>query len=192
MARTSAFDKEAAIQNARSVFWSKGFEATSIPELENATGLSRSSIYNSFGSKRGLFDAAVNSYLNEIVRPRLRPLLQDPVPSQALGDYLRGLAAVFAKPESLPAAHGCLLINTASAPIAAENEIAAIISAYREELDEAMGRGLHALRPDLSVERHALLSDTITGLVVAAFALVRISPSEAVRLLQCAENLLED
>lgn len=192
MARTSAFDKEKVIQSARSVFWSRGFEATSIPELESATGLSRSSIYNSFGSKRGLFDAAVDSYLNEIVRPRLRPLLQDPVPSHALQDYLRGLAAAFAKPESLPAAHGCLLINTASAPIAAENDVAAIISAYREELDGAVGRGLKAVRPELSSERHALLSDTITGLVVAAFALVRISPGEAVRLLQCAENLLED
>ncbi|MGX1590539.1 TetR/AcrR family transcriptional regulator [Glutamicibacter sp. NPDC055491] len=191
MARTSAFDKEKAIQNARSVFWSKGFEATSIPELENATGLSRSSIYNSFGSKRGLFDAAVDSYLNDIVRPRLRPLLQDPVPSQALGDYLRGLAAVFAKPESLPAAHGCLLINTASAPIAAEPQIAQVIAAYRQELHEALCRGLHASCPELPRDRQRLLADTITGLVVAAFALVRIAPSEAVRLLQCAENLPE-
>ncbi|MEZ5189149.1 MAG: helix-turn-helix domain-containing protein [Microbacterium sp.] len=44
-----------------------------IPDLEKATGLSRSSIYHSFGSKRGLFDAAVDTYLDQIVRPRLLP-----------------------------------------------------------------------------------------------------------------------
>ncbi|MDD0859753.1 TetR/AcrR family transcriptional regulator [Arthrobacter alpinus] len=45
-----------------------------LPDLERATGLSRSSIYHAFGSKRGLFDAAVASYLSEIIRPRLQPL----------------------------------------------------------------------------------------------------------------------
>jgi AcrR family transcriptional regulator len=192
MARTSAFDKETAIQNARSVFWSKGFEATSIPELENATGLSRSSIYNSFGSKRGLFDAVVDSYLNEIVRPRLKPLLTEDVSSSALEDYLSSLAAVFSKPESLPATHGCLLINTASAPLAAESEVASVIRSYRNELHNALSAGLGAAHPELSPSRHLLLADTITGLVIAAFTLVRIAPAEAIRLLVCAEKLIAE
>ena len=64
---------------ARTVFWEHGFEAASLPALERATGLNRSSIYHGFGSKRGLFDAAVASYLDEVVRPRLRPLVQDDV-----------------------------------------------------------------------------------------------------------------
>ncbi|MGO3762370.1 MAG: TetR/AcrR family transcriptional regulator, partial [Glutamicibacter arilaitensis] len=176
MARTSAFDRAQVIQNARSIFWSKGYETSSIPELESATGLSRSSIYNSFGSKRGLFDAVVDSYLNEIVRPRLQPLLAGNVSPSALEEYLSSLAEVFAKPESLPAAHGCLLINTASAPLAADPEVASVISGYRDELHQALDRGLHAARPELSGERRGVLAEAITGLVVAAFALVRISP----------------
>ncbi|MGO2079945.1 TetR/AcrR family transcriptional regulator [Glutamicibacter arilaitensis] len=190
MARTSAFDRAQVIQKARSIFWSKGYETSSIPELESATGLSRSSIYNSFGSKRGLFDAVVDSYLNEIVRPRLQPLLAGNASPSALEEYLSSLAEVFAKPESLPAAHGCLLINTASAPLAADPEVASVISGYRDELHQALDRGLHAARPELSGERRGVLAEAITGLVVAAFALVRISPHEAVRLLHCAENLL--
>lgn len=111
MARTLAFDSITVIKSARSLFWAKGFEAASIPDLEAATGLSRSSIYNSFGSKRGLFDAAVQSYLDEIVRPRLQPLMAERVSASALAEYLDGLITVFSQPEALPTSNGCLLIT---------------------------------------------------------------------------------
>lgn len=192
MARTLAFDRTQVVQNARSIFWSRGYEAASIPELELATGLSRSSIYNSFGSKRGLFDAAVDSYLEEIVRPRLQPLRESKVSQDALENYLSGLAQAFARPESLSAANGCLLINSASAPIAADENMALVITAYRNELQDAMHHGVTAARPELPEQRQILLADTITGLVVASFALVRITAQEAVHLLHCAKNLLKD
>ncbi|MCW4464981.1 TetR/AcrR family transcriptional regulator [Glutamicibacter sp. MNS18] len=191
MARTLAFDRKVAVQGARTVFWSKGFEASSIPELEEATGLSRSSIYNSFGSKRGLFDAAVHSYLEEIVRPRLRPLLAADVEPSALGRYLDSLAVALGHPGSLPAANGCLLVNSANSPISADEAVSAVVGAYRQEMHDALGRGLGAARPDLDAARHALLTDTVTGLVIAAFALVRVSRTEAVRLVRCAAELVD-
>ena len=54
MARTQGFERDAVVRAARTVFWRRGFEDTAVPDLEEATGLSRSSIYNAFGSKRGL------------------------------------------------------------------------------------------------------------------------------------------
>lgn len=192
MARTLAFDRSQVIKNARSVFWSKGFEAASVPELEAATGLSRSSIYNSFGSKRGLFDAAVDSYLEEIVRPRLQPLLTPKVTTTAVTEYLQGLAAVFSRPESLPANHGCLLINTANTPIAEDAGVSHIIEEYRAELQAALHRGISAALPGADESRVAMLSTAITGLVVASFTLVRITPKEAVQLLQTAQLLLDE
>ncbi|WP_283116788.1 TetR/AcrR family transcriptional regulator, partial [Corynebacterium stationis] len=95
MSRTAAFDKQAAIKAARDVFWRDGYAETALPALEKATGLNRSSIYNTFGSKRGLFDAAVDNYLEEVVRPRLRPLLVDAVSPTALTDYITGLGHAF-------------------------------------------------------------------------------------------------
>jgi AcrR family transcriptional regulator len=74
MGRTRAFAEIDVVRAARGVFWNRGYEETSLPDLEAATGLNRSSIYHSFGSKRGLFDAAVESYLDDVVRPRLEPL----------------------------------------------------------------------------------------------------------------------
>ncbi len=94
MGRKRSFDADEAVRAARSVFWSNGYEGASLPDLEAATGLNRSSIYHTFGSKRGLFDAAVDSYLNEGIRPRLRVLLEDPVPPDAVRTYLTGLRII--------------------------------------------------------------------------------------------------
>ena len=74
MARPRSFDTATAVRAARQVFWTRVSEATSLPDLEAATGLRRSSLYQAFGSKRGLFDAAVASYLDEVVRPLLAGL----------------------------------------------------------------------------------------------------------------------
>lgn len=99
MARPRSFDTEAVARAARQVFWARGFEATSLPDLEAATGLGRSSLYQAFGSKRGLFDAAVASYLDEVVHPLLadlEPQADSPVAPTALADYLGRLAAALA------------------------------------------------------------------------------------------------
>ena len=55
MGRTRKFDERQALVAAMRVFWEKGYEATSIQDLEDAMGLKRTSIYHAFGNKRALF-----------------------------------------------------------------------------------------------------------------------------------------
>ena len=62
MARPRQFDEERAVEAAMRAFWSAGYEATSTQDLCDATGLGRSSIYNTFKSKRDLFDKALGRY----------------------------------------------------------------------------------------------------------------------------------
>ncbi|MBL0886943.1 TetR/AcrR family transcriptional regulator [Myceligenerans indicum] len=191
MARTPAFEREVVVRSARSLFWEHGYEDTSVPALENATGLSRSSIYNAFGSKRGLFDAVVQSYLDEVIRPRLRPLCEDVVAPGAITEYLQGLGRALKGVGSMSAVNGCLLINAAGAPIAHDAQIARVIDEYREELRTAFARGVDARLPAVPGQDRDRLTDVVTGLVVAAFALVRIAPAEAARSLRAAEELVE-
>ncbi len=54
MARPIEFDREEAIAKAMALFLQKGYEATSIEDLTRALGISRASLYNSFGDKRAL------------------------------------------------------------------------------------------------------------------------------------------
>jgi len=186
MGRTLAFDRDTAVRAAREVFWHFGYAEASLPALEEATGLSRSSIYNSFGSKRGLFDAAVQSYLNEVIRPRLHPLQQAPVQRGALLEYLDGLRDAFSRAAGPP---GCLLVNTAGTPLAADNEVARVITDYRIELRTAIGNGVSAYLAgaDADVER---LADAVTDLVIAAFALVRVAPDVATHTLVTARETI--
>ncbi len=62
MARHKAFDETEALGAAMHTFWAKGYEGTSLQDLEAATGLTRTSIYNAFGNKRDLFEKAVIHY----------------------------------------------------------------------------------------------------------------------------------
>ena len=62
MPRSIAFDPEEILDRAMDVFWEKGFEATSLPDIERATGLNRSSLYNTFGSMRDVYYAALDGY----------------------------------------------------------------------------------------------------------------------------------
>lgn len=190
MGRTQSFDTAEVVRAARGVFWAHGYEAAALPELEKATGLSRSSIYHAFGSKRGLFGAAVTSYLNEVVRPRLAPLTGDTVAPGALEEYLTGLRAALLRADTLPGTSGCLLVNSAGAPIGQDDEVARVVAGYRAELRVALGNGVSARLPRLPESEQGTLADACTGLVVAAFALVRVDPAQAAASLDTARALL--
>ena len=61
------------------VFWSKGYEAASLDDLCKVTGLSRSSLYATFGSKRDLLLRSVDRYVEQR-NPRIAEILARPLP----------------------------------------------------------------------------------------------------------------
>ncbi|MFD7506866.1 TetR/AcrR family transcriptional regulator [Streptomyces sp. NPDC059850] len=61
--RPRTFDLEAVLEAAMLLFWEQGYEATSLAQLREATGLSSASLYGAFGSKEGLFEQAVQHYI---------------------------------------------------------------------------------------------------------------------------------
>lgn len=62
MPRTAIFNREEVLDKAKHAFWLKGFNGTSMQDLVDATGLNRSSIYNSFGSKMELYQQTLRKY----------------------------------------------------------------------------------------------------------------------------------
>ena len=60
--RPRGFDSNAVVEGALDLFWEKGYRSTTTRELETRLGLSQSSIYNAFGSKAGLMEAALDRY----------------------------------------------------------------------------------------------------------------------------------
>lgn len=78
MARHQKFSRDEALQSAMLLFWEKGFDRTSMEALTQVTAMSRSSIYNTFGSKEGLFMEALAQYASMKSRLREGALAQAP------------------------------------------------------------------------------------------------------------------
>lgn len=62
MPRIEVFDRVQVLEKVRDLFWSKGFNGTSMQDLVDVTGLNRSSIYNSFGNKKALYEMVLKQY----------------------------------------------------------------------------------------------------------------------------------
>ena len=63
MARPREFDENEALDRALTAFWARGYDATSIGDLVEATGVGRASLYAAFGDKEGLFRRVMGRYL---------------------------------------------------------------------------------------------------------------------------------
>lgn len=95
------------LKKAVSVFWEKGCDATSVSELIKATGLNSASLYKEFGSKEGLYEAALEAYREQELEPALRLLIGEPN-MKGLDLFFKGLMGNAMS----PVFHGCLMMNT--------------------------------------------------------------------------------
>ncbi|MEM9332712.1 MAG: TetR/AcrR family transcriptional regulator [Pseudomonadota bacterium] len=108
MARPRTFNEDEIIEKAMFAFWKQGYEATSIGDLETATGISRISIYNAFGDKEGLFLKALSKY---------HQIAYDFFNEEFVNGGLRSISELFEgiasdKPNDAPQRFGCMLVNT--------------------------------------------------------------------------------
>ncbi|MGH1556548.1 TetR/AcrR family transcriptional regulator [Streptomyces sp. L7] len=83
MARPREFDTEAAVEAAMVAFRRRGFAGTSVQDLVDATGVGRGSLYAAFGSKEGLYRAALDRYSQMYASP-LVDALRSGAPARAL------------------------------------------------------------------------------------------------------------
>jgi TetR/AcrR family transcriptional regulator, transcriptional repressor for nem operon len=109
MAGVKQFDRDEVLDRAMTLFWTRGYEATSIQELVEATGVNRGSIYGTFGDKRGTFLAVVDHYL-ETVGNSLAEELSDPDPRRAIERMFDSIIRRTSDPR-FP--RGCLITNSA-------------------------------------------------------------------------------
>lgn len=109
MARPREFDEAKVLDAAVQCFWSRGYEATSIRDLIERTGLTGASLYNAFGDKRALFQRAFDHYIEAGVVDRIRRCEQM-APRVAIGAFF---GEVLDRSLDDREHKGCMLVNTA-------------------------------------------------------------------------------
>lgn len=108
MARPREFDETAVLNAATDLFWKRGFEATSIRDLADHTGLTTASLYNAYGDKRALYKRVLERYAENALVGCAQCLA-----TRASG--IRAIEAFFAALTKDTAADpdrkGCLVVN---------------------------------------------------------------------------------
>ncbi|TFD53286.1 TetR/AcrR family transcriptional regulator [Cryobacterium sp. Hh11] len=188
MGRLQTFDSGVVVQAARNLFWDKGFDGASLADLEAATGVGRSSLYHAFGSKRGLFDAAVTDYLETVIRPRLAGLRSGATDASALLDYFDGLTRATARQAPYSAQTGCLLVNCAAGLAAHDEPTRAVVEGYRIELTDALRHALESAAAQSAAESVDERVRTLASLSLSAMLVARVNRDEAIALLNTASN----
>lgn len=172
MSRPKEFEVSPTLDVVLDSFWSRGYEATSMSDLENATGLSRSSLYSTFGNKRQLFDAALARYKEQTVEPTLSALESLTAGIDELVGYFSTLSATFRSEPAL-AVRGCLIVNT-MVELAAQDEAARkVTSSHFARVQGAIENGLKGMGKmtgkDLHLEARRITTSVMGALVIAHF-----------------------
>lgn len=141
MPKAISFDRSIVIEKATKLFWKKGFHATSMQDLVDATGLNRSSLYNSFGDKHDLFEACLIEYQNWQSKTLSKSFDRELSPLESIRDFffqiLKGI-----KEDSDH--KGCLLSNCATELSNSDPKIQEILVANKEATLELFEKKLKA------------------------------------------------
>src|SRR5689334_17227810 len=109
--RPRSFDADRALDRALKVFWAKGYEGASMPDLTRAMGINRPSLYAAFGNKESLFKKALERYA---AGPAcyVRRALEQPTARAVAEHLLDGAVDMLTNPKN---PRGCLAVHGALA-----------------------------------------------------------------------------
>ena len=135
MARTKDFDEDEVLKKAVRLFWDKGYNGTSMQDLVDGLGISRSSLYDTFGDKHQLYLKALDNYRQgyagqlctltreaESTKQAIRGLLQLVV-NDLLGDEQR---------------KGCFMVNAGIEMANHDEQVNQLICDTGQQLEQAI------------------------------------------------------
>lgn len=147
MPRPRRYDRRQLIARAMERFWWHGYEATSVEDLVQVTGVSRHGLYAEFDGKGGLFLACLDAYRESVVTPAFGAVEAEGAGLSAITGYLEQQIAR-AITVGLPGP-GCLLANTMTEIAPHDAQIEGVIDAHLTRLRQGFNRALrHAAGAD--------------------------------------------
>ena len=159
--RPALYDREAVVSAAILAFWEKGYSATTLRDLETATGVDRSTLYNSFDGKRGLFLSAASAYIDMADERLFEPLHEGTEGIADIVEFIDRIEAIFES--DVPT--GCLIVNdmgAATDPDSTHRYLERLEGGLRAALDRAAIAG--QIESNFCEQRSRLLTAVVVGI----------------------------
>jgi TetR/AcrR family transcriptional repressor of nem operon len=178
--RPKGFDEQQVLERAMNLFWLHGYQGVGLSDLLKHMGISRQSLYDTFGNKRALFMRVIEHYRTTQLVHALALLDRE-------GSPLANVEAVIRFFEQLAAdsrCRGCLVANTLVELGPHDREIAAQLEATLGLLQRGLQRALREAqrRGELSTDKSPMnLSRSLTNSLMGMAVLGRL-PSEPASL----------
>ncbi|MEM9067543.1 MAG: TetR/AcrR family transcriptional regulator [Myxococcota bacterium] len=169
--RPRSFDEDQVLDKALEVFWRDGYASTSMQSLLTHMGISRQSLYNTFGDKRRLFLAALDRYIDQRADAMLGGLERADASYPDIVGFFEELRCSEGQPQD---SRGCLIGKSCMELGGDDPEVAAriyrffdrTINAFRNALDNAVAKGEIEPIATAATARH--LTATLHGLGMLA------------------------
>ncbi|UTN04158.1 TetR/AcrR family transcriptional regulator [Flavobacterium bizetiae] len=139
MARTKEFNEDQALDKAIEIFWHKGYNGTSAQDLVTHLGLSRSSLYDTFGDKQKLFAQSLQRYQKNAQKQVMELFDQSENIKETLHDIFK--QAVIESLEDR-ITKGCFMVNSSVELAMHDEEIAKIVKNNSQIMEEVFTKAV--------------------------------------------------
>lgn len=178
MARPKSYDETTALEAAAQLFWSQGYDGTSMSDLEAGMEMGRQSIYNAFGDKHELFVKSLTHYRQSARSLLTTSLLVQGAGWAAIEAYFEAMLD-FVTPDG--PRRGCLVTNSI---IEVGDADAMVSSSCRSNQDEVLGGFEYALRNAVDageLPKGLGIEETASLLMVQTYGMTVLSKNGATR-----------
>jgi len=134
MARTKDFDENEVLAKAIQLFWHKGYNGTSMQDLVDGLGISRSSLYDTYTDKHTLYVKALESYQNSAAR-KIQEIINKPGPVKETIKQLLQLAIGELLCDQQH--KGCFMVNAEVEVAPHDTEVNDLVSKNEQQMEQA-------------------------------------------------------
>jgi TetR/AcrR family transcriptional repressor of nem operon len=178
MARPREFDEGAVLDAAVLCFWRQGYEATSVRDLVEQTGITAASLYNAFGDKRSLYQKALNHYVERSVADRIRRC-EALSPHRAIEEFFKDILKRSLTDRDRK---GCMLVNAALDVAPHDPAFRDVVAQVLVTIETFFLACVRAGQADGTITRSLpaeTLAQNLLGVLMGIRVLARVRPEKA-------------
>ena len=176
MARPREFNEDTVLEAAMQLFWNNGYEATSMRDLADSTGMTTPSLYNAFGDKRAIYRLVLDRYVHVALETGLAIFGSDDPPLRALERYFDAtIEEVIA--DGLH--KGCFVVNTALEVAPHDQDFRDVVTKVFDEIEKSVRDCVAAGQRDGSIltsQSPADIARLALGIILGLRVLARTNP----------------